>query len=138
MTARRDNLLSQLGITQYRLHRPAVLAGEVAIHLSAAVKLLIITEESRVLAHPVTQDLLGAVALTQDQVMQLSSQQLTLLPQPLDCWLWFVGVSPHKNYAKVQWVSPSLIELSSQAVAKRDLWQQICHYDDQDLFSLAK
>lgn len=45
MASRRDLLLQQLGITQWVLRRPAVLQGEIAIHLPEDTRLLIVAQQ---------------------------------------------------------------------------------------------
>lgn len=137
MTDRRDWLLAQMGIDQYRLRRPDVLRGEVAIPVKPTTKLLIIGTQSDLVHQPFIADVLRSLLLESAQVLFLSAQQVNLLPQPLHCLLWFIGVSPDKSYATRQIESPALASLMQQAQAKRQLWQQFCNYDD-DLFSTAQ
>lgn len=133
MTGRRDWLLQQMGISQYRLHRPGVLRGEVAIHLSAATRLLVISPEGLFSEHQLLRDIQQVLEIRDSQVMRLAAEQLAMLPTSLNCIVWFAGVEPDKAYAPIQWVTPSFSELSLSAEAKRHLWQQMCTYD-RDLF----
>lgn len=136
MTVRRDWLLAQMGIAQYRLRRPEALHGEVVIRLRPETRLLIVSSEVCQAQDPLICDVLRAMSLTASQVVFLSTEQVALLPQPLSCVLWFLGIQPKQHYVASQIESPALTVLSQQAQAKRQLWQQICNYDHY-LFSSA-
>lgn len=129
MAGRRDALLQQMGITQYRLHRPRVLQGEVAVRLSPETRLLIITAETLSLTHVFLQDILRSLALCEQQVMILPVRQLAMLPAALTCAVWLLGIEADKQYADVQLVTPPLADLIDNSAAKRALWQQITTYD---------
>ncbi len=137
MTERRDWLLAQMGIDQYRLRRPDVLRGEVAIPIKSTTRLLIIGASSDLVHHPFIADVLRSLQLDSRQVLFLSAKQVPLLPQPLHCLLWFIGVSPEKSYALRQIASPELASLLDDGAAKRQLWQQFCENDDY-FFSAAE
>ncbi len=83
MTERRDWLLAQMGIDQYRLRRPDVLRGEVAIPIKSTTRLLIIGASSDLVHHPFIADVLRSLQLDSRQVLFLSAKQVPLLPQPL-------------------------------------------------------
>lgn len=64
MASRRDLLLQQLGITQWVLRRPAVLQGEIAIHLPEDTRLLIVAQQLPEHGDPLLCDVLRSLGLT--------------------------------------------------------------------------
>ena len=130
MTERRDGLLAQMGIDQYRLRRPEVLHGEVALAIKPTTQLVIVGLQRDENHHPFIHDVLRSVAIETAYVLYLTVEQLPLLPQSLSCLLWFVGHEPQHRYAAQQLHSPSFTTLVNTAEAKRTLWQQFCDYDD--------
>lgn len=130
MTERRDALLAQMGIDQYRLRRPEVLHGEVALAIKPTTKLVIVGLQRDEIHHPFMQDVLRSVAIETAYVLYLTVEQLPLLPQSLKCLLWFVGHEPQHRYAEQQLHSPPFTTLVNTAEAKRTLWQQFCDYDN--------
>ncbi len=71
MTSRRDWQLQQLGITQWSLRRPGALQGEIAISLPEHIRLVMVAETPPSLTEPLIGDILRALAVTPDQVLQL-------------------------------------------------------------------
>ncbi len=136
MAGRRDWLLQQMGITQYRLHHPRVLQGEVAVRLHPETRLVIVATDSVPSSQSFMQDVLHSLGLQEHQSRVLTARQLTMLPEPLSCPVWLLGVPADKQYSPVQLVSPPLAELINSSAAKRTLWQQITHYDSH-FFSRA-
>ena len=130
MTERRDALLAQMGIDQYRLRRPEVLHGEVALAIKPTTKLVIVGLQRDEIHHPFMQDVLRSVAIETAYVLYLTVEQLPLLPQSLKCLLWFVGHEPLHRYAEQQLHSPPFTTLVNTVEAKRTLWQQFCDYDN--------
>jgi len=130
MTERRDWLLAQMGIDQYRLRRPEVLQGEVAIAIKSTTKLVIVGLQREEIHHTFISDVLLSVMFDSAHVLYLSQEQLPLLPQPLSCLLWFIGHDPQHHYAKYQIHSPSFATLIDNAEAKRTLWRQLCDYSN--------
>ncbi|MBT0726114.1 DNA polymerase III subunit psi [Rosenbergiella australiborealis] len=130
MTERRDWLLAQMGIDQYRLRRPEVLHGEVAIAIKPTTQLVIVGLQRDEIHHPFIRDVLQSLLLESAYVLYLTVEQLPLLPHPLSCLLWFVGYEPQQHYAARQFHSPSFATLLHSAEAKRTLWQQLCNDDD--------
>lgn len=72
MTSRRDWQLQQLGITQWSLRRPGALQGEIAISLPEHIRLVMVAETPPSLTEPLIGDILRALAVTPDQVLQLT------------------------------------------------------------------
>lgn len=75
MTSRRDWQLQQLGITQWSLRRPGALQGEIAISLPEHIRLVMVAETPPSLTEPLIGDILRALAVTPDQVLQLTPER---------------------------------------------------------------
>ena len=129
MAGRRDALLQQMGITQYRLHRPRVLQGEVAVRLKPETRLVVVTADSLSLAQRFLLDVLHSLNLVEHQVMVLPARQLAMLPTPLPCAVWLLGIDADRQYAEIQLATPPLTDLIDNSAEKRALWQQITTYD---------
>ncbi|ARU95230.1 DNA polymerase III subunit psi [Tatumella citrea] len=136
MASRRDWLLQQMGITQYRLHHPRVLQGEVAVRLHPDTRLVIVAADNLPSPQSFLQDVLRSLGLEEHQSRLLTARQLAMLPEPLSCPVWLLGIPADKQYSTVQLVSPPLAELINSSAAKRTLWQQITTYDSH-FFSRA-
>ncbi|AHG22882.1 DNA polymerase III subunit psi [Chania multitudinisentens RB-25] len=131
MASRRDELLQQLGITQWILRRPAVLRGEIAVSLPPDVRLLVIAQVLPDRHDPLFCDVLHSLGLTPGQTYGLTPDQVVMLPADTACNSWRLGIAEPLALAGAQLYSPALAELSQDASAKRALWQQICHYYEQ-------
>ncbi|MCG8708684.1 DNA polymerase III subunit psi [Brenneria sp. 4F2] len=129
MTSRRDQLLQQLGITQWTLRRPAVLQGEIAVSLPAQARLIIVSAEPLAADEPLLADVLRSLALTPDQAYSLTPQQIEMLPAKSRCHSWRLGIDEPLALEGVQLTSPVLAELYHNPGAKRALWQQICEHE---------
>ena len=88
MTSRRDWQLQQLGITQWSLRRPGALQGEIAISLPEHIRLVMVAETPPSLTEPLIGDILRALAVTPDQVLQLTPERVAMLPQDSRCCRW--------------------------------------------------
>ncbi|ACY83323.1 DNA polymerase III subunit psi [Edwardsiella piscicida] len=124
MTSRRDQLLQQLGITQWVLRRPALLRGEVAITLSAQTRLLIVSEAPLSPDDLLLCDILRALSLTAEQAVILTPEQYEMLSDRQRYLCWWLGESASSEACLR---SPALGALYHNPGAKRALWQQICH-----------
>lgn len=107
MANRRDWLLQQMGITQYRLHHPRALQGEVAVRLSPDTRLVIVTADPQPSATGFLQDVLRSLGLRQHQSVTVSERQLSMLPEPLNCPVWLLGIPADRQYAAVQLATPA-------------------------------
>ncbi|CAI1785985.1 DNA polymerase III subunit psi [Serratia quinivorans] len=133
MASKRDWLLQQLGITQWTLRRPGVLQGEVAVSLPPEVRLLVVAQALPEHNDPLFCDVLRSLGLTPAQTYGLTPDQVAMLPEDTECNSWRLGVAESLAVAGAQLYSPALAELSLDASAKRALWQQICHHE-QDFY----
>ncbi len=129
MTSRRDWLLHQLGITQWTLRRPAALAGEVAVVLPPEIRLLIVAEAPPAAEHPLVGDVARSLGLSLHQLYRLTPEQVMMLPPETRCHSWWMGLEATRSLSGVSFTTPPLAALLGNAAAKRDLWQQICRYE---------
>ena len=125
MSEKRDNILQQLGITQWVLHRPAVLRGESALNIAETVRLLIVADPPPDLRDPRLCDILRSMGLVAQQALILRPAQVARLPEATQCTSWRLGISEPLSLPGVQLHSPPLAELSKNTPAKRALWQQM-------------
>jgi len=130
MTTRRDWQLQQLGITQWSLRRPTVLQGEIAITLPAHIRLVMVSPELPVLTDPLISDVLRALAVSADQVLQLTEDRVAMLPADSACNSWRLGVEQPLTLTGAQVSTPAFDELRGNPAARAALWQQICDYED--------
>ena len=129
MTSRRDWQLQQLGITQWSLRRPGALQGEIAISLPDHIRLVMVAETPPSLTEPLIGDILRALAVTPDQVLQLTPERVAMLPQDSRCNSWRLGTDEPLSLEGAQVASPALTELRANPTARAALWQQICTYE---------
>jgi DNA polymerase-3 subunit psi len=129
MTTRRDWQLEQLGITQWSLRRPTVLQGEIAISLPAHIRLVMVSPELPMLTDPLVGDVLRALAVSADQVLQLTPDRVVMLPEGSTCNSWRLGIETPLALAGAQVASPAFDELRGNPAARAALWQQICDYE---------
>ena len=121
MTSRRDWQLQQLGITQWSLRRPGALQGEIAIAMVA--------NDLPALTDPIVSDVLRALTVSPDQVLQLTPEKIAMLPQGSRCNSWRLGTDEPLSLEGAQVASPALTELRANPTARAALWQQICTYE---------
>lgn len=137
MTSRRDWQLQQLGITQWSLRRPGALQGEIAISLPDHIRLVMVAETPPSLTEPLIGDILRALAVTPDQVLQLTPERVAMLPQDSRCNSWRLGTEASLPLAGAQVSTPAFDELQTSAPARRALWQQICAHEHDFYLSTA-
>lgn len=129
MTSRRDWQLQQLGITQWTLRHPAVLQGEIAISLPAHIRLVMVAPELPPLRDPLISDVLRALTLTADQVLQLTPDRVAMLPPGSECNSWWLGVDKPQPTGGAYVSTPAVEELRTNPAARAALWQQICEHE---------
>ena len=129
MTSRRDWQLQQLGITQWSLRRPGALQGEIAISLPEHIRLVMVAETPPSLTEPLIGDILRALAVTPDQVLQLTPERVAMLPQDSRCNSWRLGTDEPLSLEGAKVASPALTDLRANPTARAALWQQICTYE---------
>lgn len=129
MTSRRDWQLQQLGITQWSLRRPSVLRGEVAISLPEHIRLVMVAQTLPSLTEPLVSDILRALAVTPDQVLQLTPDRVAMLPEGSSCNSWRLGECDPITLQGAQVQSPTFEQLQASAAARAELWRQICTHE---------
>ncbi|HAZ7072537.1 TPA: DNA polymerase III subunit psi [Escherichia coli] len=129
MTSRRDWQLQQLGITQWSLRRPGALQGEIAIAIPPHVRLVMVANDLPALTDPLVSDVLRALTVSPDQVLQLTPEKIAMLPQGSRCNSWRLGADEPLSLEGAQVASPALTELRANPTARAALWQQICTYE---------
>lgn len=129
MTSRRDWQLQQLGITQWSLRRPQALQGEIAISLPAHIRLVMVAESLPALTEPFISDVLRALTISPDQVLQLTPERVAMLPQGSRCNSWLLGTDEPLLLEGARVSSPAFHELRANPAACAALWQQICKHE---------
>ncbi|HBU6575475.1 DNA polymerase III subunit psi [Citrobacter amalonaticus] len=129
MTTRRDWQLQQLGITQWSLRRPGALQGEIAISIPAHVRLVMVGETLPPLTEPLVSDILRALTLSPDQVLQVTPERVAMLPQGSRCNSWRLGTDAPLTLEGAQIATPAFDELRVNPTARAALWQQICIHE---------
>lgn len=129
MTSRRDWQLQQLGITQWSLRRPSILQGEIAISLPEHIRLVMVARKLPPLTEPLISDILRALAVTPDQVLQLTPDRVAMLPQGRRCNSWLLGESEPAALEGAQISTPAFEQLQASAAARAGLWRQICAHE---------
>lgn len=129
MASRRDRQLQQLGITQWALRRPAALQGEIAISLPAHIRLVMVAQSLPALNESLIADVLRALKLGADQVLQLTPDRVAMLPPDGRCNSWQLGVMEEIALEGGNLATPALDELNANPAARRALWQQICEHE---------
>ncbi|MBV7406763.1 DNA polymerase III subunit psi [Enterobacter sp. ENT03] len=129
MTSRRDWQLQQLGITQWALRRPAALQGEIAISLPAHIRLVMVSSTLPALTEPLIGDVMRALTVTPDQVLQITPERIAMLPAGSRCNCWLLGADENVALEGVKVTSPPFDELRVNPAARAALWQQICEHE---------
>lgn len=116
-------------------HYPVVAAptgalqGEIAISLPEHIRLVMVAETPPSLTEPLIGDILRALAVTPDQVLQLTPDRVAMLPQDSRCNSWRLGTEGVAAAGGRPGVHPAFDELQTSAPARRALWQQICAHE---------
>ncbi len=137
MTSRRDWQLQQLGITQWSLRRPGALQGEIAISLPEHIRLVMVAETPPSLTEPLIGDILRALAVTPDQVLQLTPERVAMLPQDSRCNSWRLGTEASLPLAGAQVSTPAFDELQTSAPARRRSGNKSAHMNTISTLSTA-
>lgn len=126
MTIRRRNwLLQQLGITQWKLRHPAILQGTVKITLPTHIRLLLVSDPPLPVDHPLVTDVARSMALTPAQLYGVTPEQVMMLSGSIFCHCWWLGLEVMRDFDGMSFHTPSLAVLLGDAGAKRELWRRI-------------
>lgn len=128
--SRKDRMLSQLGIRQWVLRKPAVLKGEHSVQLPDTTRLLIITEDTVDLNNGLFSDIFSSMGIDKSEIYCITPDDVSMLTgsSHLPCWLLGTDLILPAEYTSLR--SPSLHQLYFDADAKRSLWKQIYQYED--------
>ncbi|WP_032092531.1 DNA polymerase III subunit psi [Necropsobacter rosorum] len=130
---RRDLLLQEMGITQWRLSRPAALKGAATMSVGQNIRLVIIAEQEIAKTHPLLNDILRSIEMPAQDCLCINFDFAPLLNLQHSVHYWLLSDNAQKidrtliycKQALAQWQSPDWPTLQQDPQAKRRLWQQI-------------
>ncbi|WP_288061944.1 DNA polymerase III subunit psi [Rodentibacter caecimuris] len=129
---RRNLLLKEMGITQWKLHRPEIFQGAVGITVAEHIRFVVVSDEN-VTTFPLFEDILMSLELKQADCLCLSYEQIQHLELNHSVRYWLLAENtekidrtlPHCLHAERIYRSPCYRDFQSSPAAKRELWQQI-------------
>ncbi|MWP49364.1 MULTISPECIES: DNA polymerase III subunit psi [unclassified Gilliamella] len=124
-----DWYLKQCNITQYILRNTNVFKGEIATQISDKIRLIVVAKAQP--TQKIYLDILNAIALTQDQVLVLTPSQLIVPASDIKTVIWFIDIKPEESWQNPLTIqTTSLDQLAKTPQQKRQLWQQLCQYEN--------
>lgn len=87
------------------------LQGEIAISIPAHVRLVMVAAQLPALTEPLMSDILRALTVSPDQVLQLTPDRVAMLPQGSRCNSWRLGTEEPLLLEGAQVESPAFNEL---------------------------
>jgi len=132
---KQDWYLNQLGITQYVLRNPSVMKGESAMNIADNVRLIVVSQ--LVPTDKIFYDILKAIHLTEQDCLILSPSQLIMPIEQVNHVIWFIDqplpdtwqTSPLLE-SKAIITTVSLTQLALSPNLKRQLWHNLCQYEN--------
>ncbi|WP_413283838.1 DNA polymerase III subunit psi [Vibrio sp. MA40-2] len=129
--------LAEMGIQHWRLSHPARLTGvEVAEFLLPESCLLLLVSPVKPSGDIVIMfnNVLKSMQLSIHQSMHVFPEQLSKLGENQLQWIWFAGCDPINNIDVTvkTLTSPLLSQIEGNKQHRRDLWQQICAYEQSN------
>ncbi|OOF80437.1 DNA polymerase III subunit psi [Rodentibacter caecimuris] len=129
---RRNLLLKEMGITQWKLHRPEIFQGAVGITVAEHIRFVVVSDEN-VSVFPLFEDILMSLELKQADCLCLSYEQIQHLELNHSVRYWLLAENtekidrtlPHCLHAERIYRSPCYRDFQSSPAAKRELWRQI-------------
>lgn len=124
-------------------HHPVVatssgaLQGEIAISLPGHIHLVMVAEEPPSLTEPLISDILRALALMPEQVMQLTPERAAMLPQDARCNSWRLGTGAPLLLAGAQLSTPAFDELQTSTPARMAPGNRFAHMNTISTLNLA-
>ncbi|WP_439259334.1 DNA polymerase III subunit psi [Lonepinella sp. BR2930] len=130
---RRDLLLQQMGITQWKLRHPDTLKGLVNIQVPENIRLVIIADIPFSLNEKFMQDVLLSCEIEPNDCLFINFEQANHLNIEQEVTYWLISKNPEKidralplcQHSIAQWRSPDLATLKQDPKEKRHFWQQI-------------
>lgn len=131
---RRDLLLHEMGIIQWRLTRPDVLKGAVNIPISENIRLVVISDSPPDPQNSLLRDILRSIDLDESQCLFTDFAHVSHLNIQHSLRYWILSENQEKidrtlplcKQAEKIWQSVDLPRLSTDGKLKRALWKQIC------------
>lgn len=131
--SRRDILLKEMGILEWKLVKASVLKGTVNILIDNNIKLVIIAEEKLEKSHPFIQDILRSLNINEEHCFIVDFDFLPYLhikAQPnilcfIDDSACVTQIEEYLPDNLIEWRTSSMKVLQQSAQKKRQLWQQI-------------
>lgn len=127
--SQRDWYLQQCNITQYVLRKANVFKGEVVNHIDDEIRLIVVAEQKP--TQKIYFDILNAIRLNQEQVLFLTPSQLIIPSDDIVKVIWFIDINPDESWKRALTIQTTdLISLAKAPQQKRQLWQQLCEYEN--------
>ncbi|CAM3496421.1 DNA polymerase III subunit psi [Vibrio aerogenes CECT 7868] len=136
MSFRQQDYLQEMGIQRWILHRPQLVHGvsSQTVDLEDSCQLLIV---SPVLPEgkfaTLFEKVLKSFSVAADESMYIHPENLHRLGKHALKWVWFAGCQPVEGIAPRQLVSPLLSLIEGNPLHRRELWRQICAYQESDV-----
>lgn len=126
---RRDLLLQEMGITQWKLTNPSVLKGDAQIFLSEEIKLLVIANSDHQQSQ-LFQDILLSLQLSKQNYQWINTEEALRLSFEHKPLIWIIEHDQQAERLKGQFANFSILNTAcwkdlSISTNKRQLWQQI-------------
>ncbi|TCK01569.1 DNA polymerase III psi subunit [Volucribacter psittacicida] len=133
MNHRRDILLQQMGITQWKLQRPEVFKGAIQMNIAENIRLVIISDQAIAKSAVLLQDILRAINIAAQDCQLIAFSNFAHLSIKPDRIYWLLSDDPQQiqqaqslcQQATALWQSPSWQTFRQNAQAKKQLWQSI-------------
>lgn len=124
-----DWYLKQCKITQYVLRNAAAFKGELATHISDEIRLIVVAEQKP--TQKIYQDILNAISLSAEQVLVLTPSQLIIPANEINKVVWFIDIQPDESWQNQLLIQTTNLDaLANAPQQKRQLWQQLCQYEN--------
>lgn len=130
--SRYQQLLREMGVSQWQLVRPECLKGIVNIPINDDIRIIILSEDEAVL-EPLLQDVLHSLSIEENQYLLVNFDLAPHLNIDRPVIYWVLGDESEKmdetlSYFELReavWRSPNWQSLARNPQAKRQLWRQI-------------
>ncbi|MCX8729403.1 DNA polymerase III subunit psi [Gilliamella sp. B2969] len=124
-----DWYLKQCNITQYVLRDAAAFKGEFATHISDEIRLIVVAEQKP--TQKIYQDILNAISLSTEHVLVLTPSQLIIPANEINKVVWFIDIQPDESWQNQLVIQTTNLDaLANAPQQKRQLWQQLCQYEN--------
>ncbi|SHO55277.1 DNA polymerase III subunit psi [Vibrio quintilis] len=135
MSFRQQDYLQEMGIQRWRLHRVQVVHGLSLkqVEPDDSCQLLIVSPVMPQGQFAILfEKVLKSFTVSVDEAMYIHPDDLYRLGNHHLQWVWFAGCQPVDGIAPRQLVSPPLSQIESNPLHRRELWRQICSYQESD------